>query len=94
MLQYILLFLLFIVLVSARLYMSYTKYDRRRNRYVSPRGLALDIVKQNDDAIKLFLDSIKNIAELNVLLEKLIDQIKEECIFYFLIMSSICRGEN
>jgi len=84
--QYILYFLIFIVLVTLRLYFSYTKVERRRNRYVNPRGLALDIVRQNDDAIKLFLDSIKNVSELNVLVSKLIDQIKEECIIIFLMM--------
>lgn len=76
--QYILLFIIFIAIFGLRVYSSYTKYDRRRNRYVNPRGLALDIVKQNDDAIKFFLDSIKNVDELNTLVSKVIDQIKDE----------------
>ena len=82
--QYILLFITFCVILGLRVYFSYTKYDRRRNRYVNPRGLALDIVKQNDDAIKFFLDSIKNVDELNTLVSKVIDQIKDECTILFL----------
>ena len=46
---------------------------------MNPKILALDILKQKDESIKFFLDTVKDVKELNILILRCVDQIKDEC---------------
>jgi len=79
MLKYLAIFVILIVVLIIKIYFNYSKYAAARTTYVSPKILALDILKQKDESIRFFLDTVKDVKELNILVVKCIDQIKDEC---------------
>lgn len=62
--------------------------------YMSPKILAYDIVKEKNEQIRFFVETISNGDELCTLLGKCITQIKEECTAFILNIKIIFRGED
>jgi len=79
MFKYLVIFVVLIVVLIIRIYFNYSKYATARTSYMNPKILALDILKQKDESIKFFLDTVKDVKELNILILRCVDQIKDEC---------------
>lgn len=75
-----LVFVFAIILVAVlKLYSNYKKYEKARNLYVHPKLLASDMLKEKNEEIQFFLEAVTDVNELNILIGKCFDEIKEEC---------------
>lgn len=77
--QYLLVFLGVILVLGLRFYASYSKYQKARATYISPKILALDIIQEKNENIRFFVQTMSDGKELCTLIDKCIGEIKGEC---------------